>query len=163
ASLQTVSDWLLDLADERLRLDHGGGAYIPKILVAVAKTDRREATQARIKDLLERLAKDTATPDTAIFGEVFVAVDDDDDGTPDYFSARVSKPHVWAGVLTYLSAMALTRPERFDSPLAPLTPPTDPNESVAEGGSGCQGGANPSIVFGLGLLSLRVRRKHGRS
>ena len=158
ASLETVSDWLLDLADERLRLDHGGGAYIPKILVAVAKTDRREATQTRIKDLLERLAKDTATPDTAIFGEVFVAVDDDDDGTPDRFSARVSKPHVWAGVLTYLSAMALTRPERFDSPLAPTDPtdpadPADPEDPVAEGGSGCQGG--PQNLLGLlGLLPL---------
>lgn len=154
ATHETVSDWLLELADERLRLDHGGGAYIPKILVAVAKTDRREATRQRVLALLERLTE-TATPDTALFGEVFVAVDDDDDGTPDRFSARVSKPHVWAGVLTYLSAMALTRPERFDAPLE-AEPNPEPTP-VAEGGSGCQGG--PLSLLTLLPLALRWRRR----
>lgn len=142
----TLNDWLLDLADERLELAHGGGAYIPKILVAIARTDRSEATRARVLTLLERLARDTATPDTALFGEVFVAVDGDADGAVDHFSPRVSKPHVWAGVLTYLSAMALTRPERFDTPLAP------PEEPSVEGGSGCQGGPY-SVLWLSGLFA----------
>lgn len=159
ASHEAVSDWLLDLADLRLRLDHGGGAYIPKILVAVAKTDRREATRQKVLALLERLTG-TATPDTSIFGEVFVAVDDDGDGTPDRFSARVSKPHVWAGVLTYLSAMALTRPERFDTPLE-AEPNPEPTP-VAEGGSGCQGGPHTllgSLPLVLGSLASCWRRR----
>jgi hypothetical protein len=150
-----IADWLMGLAAERLTLTHGGGAYIPKILVAVAMTDRRPATRTRVLELLETLARDTATPDTAIFGEVFAAVDDDDDGTPDRFSARVSKPHVWAGVLTYLSAMAATETARFDSPL---------ETTIVKGRDGCHGGHTE----GLGLVAtiallLVYRRSLSRS
>jgi len=162
--LTAVVDWLLTLSEERLTLSHGGGAYIPKMLVAIALADRRPATRAALRDLIEALARDTTTPDTAIFGEVFVAVDDTGDGRPDRFDARVSNPHVWAGVLTYLAAMALDEPERFEAPLGPEPP------AAARGGGGCAASPGPAGPAGLALLALwsvlaaaRRRRRGQRS
>jgi hypothetical protein len=131
AELRNATEaWLLDLAEARLDPANGGSAYVAKLLVAVALSTTDPARKARAEALLERLATTTSSPDTRVFGEVFAGIDTNADGTADAFSPRVANPHVWAGTLVYLSAMALEAPERFTDPLA--SPP-----SVETEGGGC--------------------------
>ena len=56
------------------------------------------------------------------FGEVFVTIPGAFGGPPT-FSERVATPHVWEGTLFYLSAMALSMPERFDPEITALPLP----------------------------------------
>jgi len=140
--------WLLDLTEMRLDPANGGSAYLAKLLVAVAISTTDPARKTKTRELLERLATTTASPDTKVFGEVFVGVDSDGDGTADAFSPRVSNPHVWAGTLVYLAAMALDAPERFDDPLAP-----EPKPLTSEGG-GCTGGANNELWLALAFARM---------
>ena len=46
-------------------------------------------------------------------GEVFLSIDTDGDGVADTADQRTAQPHLWAATLTYLSAMAIARPELF--------------------------------------------------
>jgi len=146
----------LDLADARLDPKNGGAAYVTKILVAAALSLPDEDSQARVAAGLKAMVDLAATPDTGVFGEVFVGVDSDGDGTADTFSARVSNPHLWAGTLVYLTAMARYDPERITDPLA---------APKAEGGGGCSGGpaSSPPFALALGVLAWLARRRRARS
>lgn len=148
--------WLLDLAEARLEPANGGSAYVAKLLLAVAISSDDDARRARVKTLLERLATRTSTPDTRVFGETFVAVDGDGDGAADGFSPRVSNPHVWAGTLVYLTAMALEAPERFDQPVGP-TP--DPPEDSGCGAGALGGGVGGLLGWLVSTRLLLVRRR----
>jgi len=155
--------WLLELAQARLDPRNGGSAYVAKLLVSVALSARDPARLEQTRALVERLATTTSTPDTRVFGEVFVGVDSDGDGERDAFSARVSNPHVWAGTLVYLAAMALDAPERFD-PVVIIPEPPD----TRGGGGGCggapMGGGGAAMGFALAIAALCVtaRRRAGR-
>ena len=139
----------LELAEARLDPKNGGGAYVTKMLVAAALALDDPAARARVEAGLHAMVTQAATPDMGVFGETFVAVDRDGDGVNDGFSARVSNPHLWAGTLVYLTAMALYSPERITDPLAVVAPPK------AEGGGGCAGGGGASGAA-LALLALAL-------
>lgn len=151
--------WLLDLAEARLEPANGGSAYVAKLLLAVAISTTDDARKARVKTLLERLATRTSTSDTRVFGEVFVAVDGDGDGAADGFSPRVSNPHVWAGTLVYLTAMALEAPERFDRPVGPAPDPERADDGGCAGGGGVPGNGLVMLVWLVSTRLLLVGRR----
>ncbi len=116
---------------------------------------------------IERLGVDLAVPGTRHVGEVFVSLDDDGDGIADRAEQRVAVPHLWAATLTYLSAMAVSRPDLFE-PLAygALDPVCATGEEpvlsrgrveCAECESSVAGPA--SAPFGLALLALFLFRR----
>ncbi|TNF24656.1 MAG: hypothetical protein EP329_24545 [Deltaproteobacteria bacterium] len=144
----------LDLADARLDPKNGGAAYVTKILVAAALTLEDADARARVAAGLRAMVNHAATPDMGVFGETFVGVDSDGDGVNDTFSARVSNPHLWAGTLVYLTAMALYDPERITDPLGA--------EPKVEGGGGCTGGgptAPPTLLALAAVAWLAARRR----
>lgn len=154
---EATEAWLLELAEARLDPRNGGSAYVAKLLVAVALGTRDEARRDKARALVERLATTTSTPDTRVFGEVFIGVDGDGDGQSDAFSARVSNPHVWAGTLVYLAAMALDAPERFDPVVIVPAPPR-----TRGGGEGC-GGAPLGLAIAALVPWLRARAARSAS
>ena len=111
-----------------------------------------------------------ATPDTLQFGEAQVITSRP--GQPLTWSNRVAPPHVWQGILFYLSAMALSRPDLFNKDQSTWPLPTDGSAGqntqveAAGGGCGCHmaqhepplGGAALSL-FGLALLGFRRRQR----
>ncbi|MCA9518992.1 MAG: hypothetical protein KC635_28855, partial [Myxococcales bacterium] len=111
---------------------NGGGAYVTKILVPAALALDDAGARAQVRAALDAMVDLASTPDTMVFGETFVSVDRDGDGAYDGFSARVSNPHLWAGTLVYLTAMALEQPERITAPLAPAK--SDDGGCVGAGG-----------------------------
>jgi hypothetical protein len=144
--------WMFDSADPRVvrqiqtnletslaRLDpvDGGGAYLTKLLIAAALSQRDDAeVWADVERALQAMVNRVVTPDTHVLGEVFVPVDTDGDGVNDAFSTRVSNPHLWAATLIYLTAMALYDPELFDPHLEVLPPLQEP--TLKAGGCGCR-------------------------
>jgi MYXO-CTERM domain-containing protein len=117
----------------QLRGDPGteGGAYLTKTTLAAAVYLARGGDPS-VRPLLEesvaRLARDVIDPDTQVLGEVFVTVRDAR-GAVLRRENRVSVPHLWEGALFYLSAMALSHPERF----APELSVFPANETPAPG------------------------------
>src|SRR5439155_20201563 len=63
-------------------------------------------------EIAERLAG-IANPETRTLGEAFHNTDLDGDGVVDLQEPRVATPHVWAGLLEYLTAMAHYAPGAF--------------------------------------------------
>ncbi|MCC6619780.1 MAG: hypothetical protein IT385_00915 [Deltaproteobacteria bacterium] len=129
-------DALLDLAEQRLAPTSPGGAYVTKLLLAAAHRGT-QAQKVRARALLERfIATD------AWLGETFV-----NDGAS--FEPRVANPHVWAGTLVYLTAMALD-----DVPHDPDTTRDDGSDD------GCATGAPAAwILTALALAARRARRR----
>lgn len=169
---------LFDRADERLEpiLDadmervlaalHGetdGGAYLAKNIVAAALYGKAGGSRDKAREALTLLA-DVATADTAHFGEVFVTEPTFGGGMA--FSNRVATPHVWEGIMFYLSAMAFTAPGRFDPEDRglPFPPehvegalPRSDTECSARGGASEPGSALPALA--LCALAAWARRK----
>ncbi len=108
----------LDAVTPAIELRGEGGAYFLKNLAATALARGHDpAWRPRIEALLEQVASH-ATP-TGHFGEVTLVRD----GRADQ---RVSTPHLWEGILFYLTAMALEAPERilrYDTELPTLEAP----------------------------------------
>jgi hypothetical protein len=131
---QLVHDMTGVLRD--LRGETEGAAYDMKTVVAAALLGKDGGSRDMAREAVARLAN-IATPDTLHFGEVFVTVPSPDGGAP-IFSERVATPHVWEGTLFYLSAMALSRPDRFDPEIAafqlPLTVRSGPEPTVPPAG-----------------------------
>ncbi len=152
---------ILAQALDQLDPAHGGGAYLTKVLIAAALALPDAADRQDVEAGLLAMVNLVATPDTAILGETFVAVDTDGDGVTDAFSTRVSNPHLWAATLVYLTAMAMYNPERFDAHLAELPPLVEPG--ATRRGCGCTGadtgGDGLPLLLALGLLLLRRRRR----
>jgi MYXO-CTERM domain-containing protein len=108
----------LDAVTPVIELRGEGGAYFLKNLAAAALARGQDpAWRPRIEALLEQVASH-ATP-AGHFGEVTLVRD----GRAEQ---RVSTPHLWEGVLFYLTAMALEAPERilrYDAVLPALEAP----------------------------------------
>jgi hypothetical protein len=112
----------LDTVMKDIRGETDGGAYVMKNVISAALLGKDGGSRDVARDAVTRLAA-MATPDTLHFGEVFVTTHPDPQTT--VFSQRVATPHVWEGILFYLSAMALSNPAAFDAqiealPLPPL-------------------------------------------
>src|SRR6185312_3744576 len=113
-----------------------------KNVLAAALLGKPGGSQAKAREAVQLLAG-VATPDTAAFGEVYVS--SAGPGGSVQWSNRVDTPHVWEGVLFYLSAMALSDPKAFDLedqelPLPasePEPPPASMPAKGAGGGCGC--------------------------
>ena len=101
----------LDTVMKDIRGETEGGAYVMKNVISAALLGKDGGSRDVARDAVARLAA-MATPDTLHFGEVFVTTHPDASTT--VFSQRVATPHVWEGILFYLSAMALSNPSAFD-------------------------------------------------
>jgi MYXO-CTERM domain-containing protein len=134
----------LDAALVVLRGQASGGSYLAKKVVPAALYGAETGSRAKAREAVQLLAS-IATPDTAQFGEVYL------NGAAGW-EARVAAPHIWEGVLFYLSAMALSSPARFNADeTLPLS-----------SGCGCQSGetgAIPELAALLGVAAFATRRR----
>jgi hypothetical protein len=160
---QLASDLVPIMKD--IRGETGGGAYVMKNVVAAALLGKDGGSRDTAKEAVTRLA-DIATPDTLHFGEVFVTTHPNGMSKPPVFSARVAPPHVWEGMLFYLSAMALTSPDRFDLQVAAFPPPPVPMPTpvMPESSTGCgcrfasPDGAGSALALAALALAFTARR-----
>ena len=103
-----------------LSLESEGGAYENKKTLSLARywTGDRVPEGDLVAENIEHiriLGADFPLTGTRHVGEVFSTVDSDGDGFGDSVDQRVAVPHLWAASLTYLSAMAVAHPERFEA------------------------------------------------
>ncbi|MBI4701928.1 MAG: hypothetical protein HY744_12390 [Deltaproteobacteria bacterium] len=144
----------------RLQGKADGGVYAAKNVLAAALCGKKDGSRELARQAVVLLA-DVATPDTLHFGEVYVTVPGEKGPT---FSNRVAPPHVWEGMLFYLSAMALTAPERFDPARQAFPLPELPPVATEAVGGGCGCRTSPAPVPTLAALAwllaaaLAVRR-----
>ncbi len=143
-----------------------GGSYVAKNIVAAALYGKDGGARDKARHALDLLA-DAATPDTQQFGETYVVVSQD----PLVWSNRVAPPHVWQGILFYLSAMALSEPARFDADQSALPYPkssAQPGDATGGGGCACRVGRGDHAPAGLAvllsslILGMSVRRGRRR-
>jgi glycosyl hydrolase family 15 len=170
---QLVHDMTEVLRD--VRGETQGAAYDMKTVVAAALLGKASGSRDMAMEAVQRLAS-IATPDTLHFGEVFVTLPGVDGGPPT-FSERVATPHVWEGTLFYLSAMALSMPDRFDPEIVAFPLPAAPVPAGVTPPGGC--GACSAVgeearetswpswgLGGAGIAALAafraVRRKRAR-
>jgi hypothetical protein len=107
---QLASD--LNIVGPTVRLENDGGSYFMKTTAAAALARGADPILGpMIADFRDRIAQTHATPATRQFGEVMVVVED---AQGRHASQRVSTPHLWEGILFYLTAMALEDPAAFD-------------------------------------------------
>jgi hypothetical protein len=159
----------LDTVMKDIRGETEGGAYVMKNVISAALLGEDGGSRATARDAVTRLA-DIATADTMHFGEVFITTHPTGAPGP-VFSARVAPPHVWEGMLFYLSAMALSSPERFNPEITALPlPAAAPHPVVPEGGCHCRsgqrdpgGGGLPGAVSCAALLLAGARRAGRRA
>ena len=98
----------LSFVGPQIRLETAGGQYFMKNTVSFGLTHGRDPSRREgLSDLVELIAEGHAT-ETAHFGEAMATVSEA--GRP-VASQRVANPHLWEGVLFYLSAMALEDPD----------------------------------------------------
>jgi hypothetical protein len=156
----------LDAVMHDIRGETAGGAYVMKNVIAAAFLGKDGGSRDTAREAVTRLA-DIATPDTNHFGEVFVTTHPAGGGAPT-FSARVAPPHVWEGALFYLSAMALSSPERLDLETTRLPLPASAQPASYEaGGGGCdtsgrRAAAVSSIAVAFALAAFAFARTKRR-
>jgi hypothetical protein len=113
--VQTQLGELLDAV--ALRTD--GASYANKKALALARYLARSGGSRTDRLLLgaavRRLAQELPMPGTRHVGEAWVSIDEDGDGAFDRADQRVAQPHLWTATLTYLAAMALAEPARFEA------------------------------------------------
>ncbi len=151
----------MDLALDILRGGAEGGSYLAKNTLAAALYGKPDGARAKAKEAVQRLAA-LATADTLQFGEVYMKVADALAGGAPTFENRVAAPHVWQGVLLYLSAMALSDPSRFNPEERTLPLP----KTTAKTGCGCgtSGVADGVVaVVLIGILGWRRKSTRDRS
>lgn len=89
----------------------GTFCYIEHLFCALGIAWRKEPEKLnKLKQLFERFSKETPTPETHHFGEVFAAVDADGDGILDSFENRVGIPIIGGASLYYLASMFIYNP-----------------------------------------------------
>jgi glucoamylase len=118
----------VDVIEPHIRLQTAGGSYFMKSTVSFGLANMNPALSSRIAEMRDRLATDHPTP-TRHFGEAMVV---EDTAQGPRASQRVATPHLWEGILFYLTAMALDAPEAFDRHDAVLPP-----SQVAPAGMAC--------------------------
>jgi hypothetical protein len=153
-----------------LRGQGEGGQYLSKNFLAgaIAVTHGADPSlMPLVQEGIARLAATVPTHDTQVYGEVYINVGT---STAPVFDQRTSNPHLWEGTLTYLAAMALEHPERFERdrmnlPAAQTPAPGDAGVSTdagvalvpgGGGGCGCIVGARSDRSALLVLLSLAL-------
>ena len=112
-------------------------------------------------EIAETLAQQVADPDTHFLGEVYLNVDDNGDGVSDRRVNAVATPHLWAGMLVYLTAMAYYSPQSFDRYEAALPAVDIPLDQPS--GCGCTSGPAWWGQCALLAAALRVRRRRRRA
>jgi len=113
--MAALAETQLAALDDAVHLVSDGGAYVNKKSLSLAGYWAADpARLAELEPLVTALATDVPTSDTRHVGECWVSLDTDEDGAFDTFDNRTAVPHLWTASLTYLSAMALYRPERFE-------------------------------------------------
>ncbi len=112
-----AASWQAEVADA-VSLRTEGAAYENKKTLNIARyrADGSGPRWSRTtnQEHVRRFAVDLPTPGTRHVGEVFLSLDTDGDGVADTADQRTAQPHLWAATLTYLSAMAIARPDLFD-------------------------------------------------
>ena len=84
------------------------GLYEAKGVLALAKAWKDDpAKMAQLRDALDWIVTEHATPDTHVMGEVWQVEDGE-------VLSIVSQPHAWEQILTYMAAIELYPPEGFD-------------------------------------------------
>jgi MYXO-CTERM domain-containing protein len=147
--------------------DGEGASYTAKNIVSAALYGKPGGSHDKAKQALDLLAN-VATPDTLQFGEAQVITSKP--GQPLTWSNRVAPPHVWQGILFYLSAMALSQPDLFDKDRTTWPLPTDGTAGqsttveAAGGGCGCHMASGNAPLDGatlalFGLVALGWRRR----
>ncbi len=132
--------------------------------------DEADANMRAVYDM----AVTFALPGTRHVGEVWANIDTDGDGVADAVDQRVSTPHLWAATLSYLSAMAIARPELFETLESPDFPRVciageEPREqrSVEACAEDCNstyaGPARPGVALLLLMLGGFAARSRRRS
>lgn len=166
-----------------------GGAYLTKTTLSAAVYVAQggdPTVRPLIYEAVTRIANDILTRDTQVMGEVFITLRNPD-GSVRGYENRVSIPHLWEATLYYLTAMALSAPERFelDRMVLPANETPAPGVVPLPGGdagvdAGADGGTAPTtdgsgcgcraagatdhggaawLALGLALLATRRRRR----
>ena len=155
--------------DDSLNLVTDGGAYVNKKSLSLARywaNDRGRL--AELEPLVNALTADVPTAGTRHVGECWVSLDTDEDGAFDTFDNRTAVPHLWTASLTYLSAMALYRPELFEPLLSDLQGYECSGSGVAQDDDAdtcaCRVGGHrehraPLLALVAGALLLAVHRR----
>jgi hypothetical protein len=145
-----------DIIAPTIRLETQGGSYFMKSTVSLGLARGRDVrlgpTIAMFRDLL---AERHATT-TGHFGEAMIVVP----GTNGPIaSQRVATPHLWEGILFYLTAMALDAPQRFDQQEVVLPPSQVPPPGGCARLSPCTGDCNDDgsvtvdeIITSIGIV-----------
>ena len=114
--MEALADAKLASLQDSLGLVTDGGSYVNKDTLTLARHWAGDDDRlAELEPLVQTLAGDLPTLGTHHVGEVWVALDTNNDGVFETFDNRVAVPHLWTASLTYLSIMALTDPELFDT------------------------------------------------
>jgi hypothetical protein len=102
----------LQIITPTIELQTEGGSYSMKSTVPLALVFGSDGDLGpHIAALRDLLAEKHATPQTRHFGESMLVVQGPDGPQA---SQRVATPHLWEGILFYLSAMALDDPSAFE-------------------------------------------------
>ncbi len=186
-ALDAFADRIHGEVSDHVRLLTEGGVYENKKTLQLARRwsgddDEAERADQNMRNLYD-LAVTHAIPGVRHVGEVFVTMQDDGTEltadeieageTGDFADQRVSTPHLWAATLSYLTAMAIDRPELFEALESDEYPRVcvageEPREqrSVQDCGEDCGGGnslagpaARPGLAVLLGLLGLALARR----
>ena len=103
--------------DDAVNLRTEGSAYENKKTLNIARYRAVEPgprwSANTNREHIRTFAVDLPLP-TRHVGEVFLSLDTDGDGVADLADQRTAQPHLWAATLTYLSAMAVARPDLFE-------------------------------------------------
>jgi hypothetical protein len=133
-----------------------GGTYTAKNVLAAALYGQAGGSRDKARQAVLLLA-DIATSGTDAFGEVYQPA------TGGGWSNRTATPHVWEGVLFYLSAMALSDASRFnaDETALPL-PPAESGCGCRAGGRSRRGAGGPLAVIGVASAAAVRRRRRAQ-
>jgi len=168
--MTALADTQLAALADAVDLVSDGGSYVNKKSLSLARYWADDPTRlAELEPLVAALATEVPTPGTRHVGECWVSLDTDADGAFDTFDNRTAVPHLWTASLTYLSLMALYRPELFD----PLRGDIEgyecggsaPEEETGIDGCSCaaaagRGHLSPLLGVGAAALLLALRRRH---
>jgi hypothetical protein len=156
ARSQLLSD--LRFIEPQIYLETRGGQYFMKNTVSFGLTLGQEPGYADRVVALRNQLETHPTQGTRHFGEAMVVVRNAGD-TP-RASQRVATPHLWEGVLFYLTSMAVEQPDAFLAYDRVLPRSTVLGSRIDDGssGSGCSAcpSSSPRYRFGSALLLMLI-------
>ncbi len=129
----------LQVITPAVQLQTAGGSYFMKTTVPLGLVFGGDAELGpKLAELRDLLAEEHATPQTRQFGESMLVVQGPNGPEA---SQRVATPHLWEGILFYLTAMALDDPSAFDRYQQALPP-----SRIADLGEPCIAQVAPSAT-----------------